>query len=193
MAWPDGKDIKIVTKNFGVPGSNKLSVYLSRGGWQTFKRALGMEPGEIVDEVKKSNLRGRGGAGFPTGMKWGFLPKDAETTYLVINADESEPGTCKDRELLALDPQLMLEGIAISSYAIGCKHAYIYIRGEMMREAQIVQHAIDEAYDGGYLGNEYVAKGGASFKLDVTLHRGAGAYICGEETGLLNSLEGKRG
>jgi len=193
VAWPEGKDIKIVTKNFGVPGSNKISVYMSRGGWQVFNKALAQEPAAIIEEVKKSNLRGRGGAGFPTGMKWSFLPKDAPTTYLVVNADESEPGTCKDRELLAQDPHLLLEGMLISAYAIGCKHAYIYIRGEMMREAQLVQAAIDEAYDAGFLGKPLQAAGGKTFKLDITLHRGAGAYICGEETGLLNSLEGKRG
>jgi NADH-quinone oxidoreductase subunit F len=186
-------DVKIVTKNFGVPDSHKLAVYLSRGGWQAFKKALATPPAAIIDEVKKSNLRGRGGAGFATGMKWTFVPKDAKRVYLVVNADESEPGTCKDRELLAQDPQLLLEGMAVSSYALNCHHAYIYIRGEMMREARIVQTAIDEAYDAGFLGKDHMTAAGTPFKLDVTLHRGAGAYICGEETGLLNSLEGKRG
>src|SRR5262252_2332401 len=194
MAWEDAKDIKIVTKNFGVADSHKLSVYNQRGGWKAFRKALTLTPAALVDEVKKSNLRGRGGAGFPTGMKWSFIPKEARTVYLVVNADESEPGTCKDRELLAYDPHLLLEGMAIASYAVGCKHAYIYIRGEMMREAKIVQAAIDEAYAAGLLGKDHAASGtGAAFKLNVTLHRGAGAYICGEETGLLNSLEGKRG
>ena len=152
-----------------------------------------MTPAEIVDEVKKSSLRGRGGAGFPTGMKWSFVPKEARTVYLVVNADESEPGTCKDRELLAYDPHLLIEGMAIASYAIGCKHAYIYIRGEMIREAKIVQAAIDEAYSAGLLGADHSVAGGRTFRFDITLHRGAGAYICGEETALLNSLEGKRG
>ena len=152
-----------------------------------------MQPAALVDEVKKSNLRGRGGAGFPTGMKWSFIPKEAKTVYLVVNADESEPGTCKDRELMAYDPHLLIEGMLIASYALGCKHAYIYIRGEMMREARIVDAAIDEAYAAGLLGKEHFGAGGGPFKLDITLHRGAGAYICGEETGLLNSLEGKRG
>ena len=193
MGWQDSKDVKIVTKNFGVPNSNKLSVYSSRGGWQSFGKALQMLPGAIVDEVKKSNLRGRGGAGFSTGMKWSFIPKDAKKTYLVVNCDESEPGTCKDRELVTYDPHMLLEGMAIASYALGCKHAYIYIRGEMMREAKILQAAIDEAYQAGWLGKEHMASGGTAFKLDITLHRGAGAYICGEETSLLNSLEGKRG
>ena len=144
-------DIKIVTKNFGVTDSHKLSVYLQRGGFAGFRKALGMAPAALTEEVKKSNLRGRGGAGFPTGMKWSFIPKDAKLVYLVVNADESEPGTCKDRELLAYDPHMLLEGMLIASYALGCKHAYIYIRGEMMREAEIVQGAIDEAYAAGWL------------------------------------------
>jgi NADH-quinone oxidoreductase subunit F len=188
----NGEGIKIVTKNFGVPDSHKLSVYKTRGDFAGLRKALAMQPAAITEEVKKSNLRGRGGAGFPTGMKWSFIPKDAKLVYLVINADESEPGTCKDRELLAQDPHLLLEGMLIASYALGCKHAYIYIRGEMMREARIVQAAIDEAYAAGLLGRDHMTATGP-FKLDITLHRGAGAYICGEETGLLNSLEGKRG
>jgi NADH-quinone oxidoreductase subunit F len=192
--WQESKGVKIVTKNFGVPNGHKLSVYQQRGGYEALRKALTLQPAALVDEVKKSNLRGRGGAGFPTGMKWSFIPKDAKVVYLVVNADESEPGTCKDRELLAFDPHMLIEGMLISSYALGCKHAYIYIRGEMMREAKIVQAAIDEAYAAGWLGKDHPAVGGGgSFKLDITLHRGAGAYICGEETGLLNSLEGKRG
>jgi NADH-quinone oxidoreductase subunit F len=194
VSWEEAKDVRIVTKNFGVKDSERLSVYTQRGGFQAFRKALGMQPAAITDEVKKSNLRGRGGAGFPTGMKWSFIPKEAKTVYLVINADESEPGTCKDRELLAFDPHLLLEGMMIASYALGCKHAYIYIRGEMMREAEIVEHAIEEAYAAGWLGKDHPsAAGTGAFRLNITLHRGAGAYICGEETGLLNSLEGKRG
>jgi NADH-quinone oxidoreductase subunit F len=192
MGWQDAKGIKIVTKNFGVPNSHKLATYQQRGGWEGFKRAITMTPASIVDEVKKSNLRGRGGAGFSTGMKWSFVPKEAKRVYLVVNADESEPGTCKDRELMAYDPHLLFEGMAIASYALGCKHAYIYIRGEMMREAKILQAALEEAYEGGWLGKDHLSAAGV-FKLDITLHRGAGAYICGEETALLNSLEGKRG
>ena len=192
MGWQDAKGIKIVTKNFGVPNSHKLATYQQRGGWDGFKRAITMPPASVVDEVKKSNLRGRGGAGFSTGMKWSFVPKEAKRVYLVVNADESEPGTCKDRELMAYDPHLLFEGMAIASYALGCKHAYIYIRGEMMREAKILQAALDEAYEGGWLGKDHLTGSGV-FKLDITLHRGAGAYICGEETALLNSLEGKRG
>jgi NADH-quinone oxidoreductase subunit F len=193
MGREEARDVKIVTKNFGVEGSHTLAVYRSRGGWQAFEKAIALAPAAIVDEVKKSALRGRGGAGFPTGLKWSFVPKDAKTVYLVVNADESEPGTCKDRELLAKDPHLLLEGMAIASYAIGCRHAYIYIRGEMMREAAIVQTAIEEAYAAGLLGADRPLPGGGTFRFNVTLHRGAGAYICGEETALLNSLEGKRG
>src|SRR6476646_9718267 len=178
MATADAANLKIVTKNFGITDSHKLSVYNQRGGWQAFRKALTMASAALVDEVKKSNLRGRGGAGFPTGMKWSFIPKEAKTVYLVVNADESEPGTCKDRELLAFDPHLLIEGMLISSYALGCKHAYIYIRGEMMREAQIVQRALDEAYAGGMLGAAHPSAGGTgSFRLEITLHRGAGAYI----------------
>jgi NADH-quinone oxidoreductase subunit F len=192
MGWEQSKDLKIVTKNFGVPDSHRLSVYQQRGGLQGFRKALTMQPAALVDEVKKSNLRGRGGAGFPTGLKWSFIPKGASTVYLVVNADESEPGTCKDRELLAFDPHMLIEGMLIASYALGCKHAYIYIRGEMMREAEIVEMAIEEAYAAGLLGKDHATAAG-NFRLNITLHRGAGAYICGEETGLLNSLEGKRG
>jgi NADH-quinone oxidoreductase subunit F len=192
MGWEQAKGVKIVTKNFGVPDSHKLAVYQQRGGGQAFRKAIATQPAALVDEVKKSNLRGRGGAGFPTGMKWSFIPKGAQQVYLVVNADESEPGTCKDRELLAFDPHLLIEGMMISSYALGCKHAYIYIRGEMMREAEIVEYAIEEAYAAGLLGKDHATAAG-TFRLNITLHRGAGAYICGEETGLLNSLEGKRG
>ena len=155
-----GANVKIVTKNFGVADSHKLAVYQQRGGYEALRRALTLQPAALVDEVKKSNLRGRGGAGFPTGMKWSFIPKDAKLVYLVVNADESEPGTCKDRELLAFDPHLLIEGMLIASYALGCKHAYIYIRGEMMREAKIVQGAIDEAYAAGWLGKDHPAVGG---------------------------------
>ena len=157
MASADATNLKIVTKNFGVLDSHKLSVYTQRGGMQAFRKALTMAPAALVDEVKKSNLRGRGGAGFPTGMKWSFIPKEAKTVYLVINADESEPGTCKDRELMAYDPHMLLEGMLIASYALGCKHAYIYIRGEMMREARIVDEAIEESYAAGLLGKDHGA------------------------------------
>jgi NADH-quinone oxidoreductase subunit F len=183
---------KILTAHFGNEKHKSIDEAIKNGAYASLKKAFALQPQAITDEVKKSNLRGRGGAGFPTGMKWGFIPKDAKTVYLVINADESEPGTCKDRELLYWDPHLLLEGMIVSSYALGCAHAYIYIRGEMIREAATLQRAVDEAYQKGYLGKEQkTAKG--KFALDITVHRGAGAYICGEETALLNSLEGKRG
>src|SRR5262245_55690143 len=159
MAWQDQRDLKIVTKAFGIPDSHKISTYNTRGGWQKLKKALGMEPAAIVEEIKKSNLRGRGGAGFSTGMKWSFVPKGAETVYLVCNCDESEPGTCKDRELVAKDPHLLIEGMIIASYALGCHHAYLYIRGEMMREVQVLRKAVAEAYHKGYLGNDVAGSG----------------------------------
>ena len=183
---------KVVTKNLGVPDIRKLATYRARGGWVAFQKALTMQRAAIVEEVKASNLRGRGGAGFFTGMKWGFLPKDAKQVYLVCNADESEPGTFKDRVLIAGDPHLLIEGVAVSAYALGCTHAYIYIRGEMVSEAKLLQAAIDEAYAVGLLGKAHTSVAG-SYSLDVTVYRGAGAYICGEETALLNSLEGQRG
>jgi NADH-quinone oxidoreductase subunit F len=169
-----------------------LSYYLSKmNGYQAAKKALGMQPDAIVNEVKASNLRGRGGAGFPTGMKWGFIPKQSQKPkYVVCNADESEPGTFKDRDLMRYTPHLLLEGMIIAGHAIGSNVGYIYIRGEYTREAKLLNAAIDEAYEKGYLGNNVM---GTGFKFDITVHRGAGAYICGEETALLNSLEGKRG
>jgi NADH-quinone oxidoreductase subunit F len=184
---------KIVTRFFGIEGSYRLEVARQNGAYTQLQKGLGMQPAAIVEEVKKSNLRGRGGAGFPTGLKWTFLPKDAKQVYLVINADESEPGTCKDRELLYWDPHLLLEGILLTCYALGSDHSYIYIRGEMIREAAVLQQAVDEAYAAGYLGKPHQTAGRGAWKCDVTVHRGAGAYICGEETALLNGLEGKRG
>jgi NADH-quinone oxidoreductase subunit F len=182
--------VRIITKNFGVKDSHRLAVYESRGGFRALRKALMMKPADITAEVKKSNLRGRGGAGFPTGMKWGFIPPGSETVYLVVNADEGEPGTFKDREILRQDPCLLIEGCLCAAFALGCHHVYIYIRGEMYEEARILQGAIDECYQKGYLGKSVM---GAGFVCDMTVHRGAGAYICGEETSLLNSLEGKRG
>ena len=192
MAFRATEGEKILTKNIGVPDIRKLATYRARGGWVAFEKALTMQRHAIVEEVKASNLRGRGGAGFFTGMKWGFLPKDAKLVYLVCNADESEPGTFKDRVLIAGDPHLLVEGVALAAYALGCTHAYIYIRGEMVSEAKILQAAIDEVYAAGLLGKAHTTVMG-SYTLDVTVHRGAGAYICGEETSLLNSLEGRRG
>ena len=150
-----------------------------------------MEPDALIQMVKDSGLRGRGGAGFPTGMKWGFIPQgDDKPHYLVVNADEGEPGTCKDTPLMMADPHSLIEGIIISSYAVRCHHAFIYLRGELVHAGRRLQQAIDEAYAAGYLGEDIL---GSGFGLKLTLHRGAGAYICGEETALLDSLEGYRG
>jgi NADH-quinone oxidoreductase subunit F len=169
-----------------------LDFYLKEmGGYRALKKAFSMTPDAITEEMKKSNMRGRGGAGFPTGMKWGFIPKEApKPKYLVCNADESEPGTFKDRDIMRYTPHLLIEGMVIGGYAIGAKIGYIYIRGEYVREAKLLNAAIEEAYAKGYLGKNIQ---GSGFDFELTVHRGAGAYICGEETGLLNSLEGKRG
>src|SRR5438270_10206526 len=173
-----------------IPDLRRLEVYLHHGGYEATRKALTQHaPEQLIDMVKASNLRGRGGAGFPTGLKWSFLPKQSDKpVYLCVNADESEPGTFKDREIIEFDPHQLLEGIIISSYAIRCHLAFIYIRGEFVFGAKVLDKAIEEAYAKGYLGNVL----GSGFQLDVVVHRGAGAYICGEETGLIESLEGKR-
>jgi NADH-quinone oxidoreductase subunit F len=181
---------KLVTARFGNPNAKSLAEYEKLGGYQVLRKALAMRPEDIVNEVKTSNLRGRGGAGFATGVKWGFVPKDAKDVHIVVNADESEPGTCKDRELIFWDPHLLLEGIIISAHALKAVHNYIYIRGEMMREYAVLAKAVEEAYARGYLGKNIL---GTGLEVNITVHRGAGAYICGEETALLNSLEGLRG
>src|SRR5215510_15483691 len=174
-----------------VPDLRKLPVYTARGGYGAARKALTQfTPEELVELVKASNLRGRGGAGFPTGMKWSFLPKqDTKPVYLCVNADESEPGTFKDREIMEDDPHQLLEGVIISSFAIKCHLAYIYIRGEMALGYERLWEAVREARAKGFIGQNIL---GTGFDLDVVIHRGAGAYICGEETGLLESLEGKR-
>lgn len=172
--------------------SHMLTTYESTGGYTALRKVLGrpgLAPGEITAEVKASMLRGRGGAGFPAGVKWGFLAPP-RPSYLVVNADESEPGTFKDRQLMERDPHQMVEGVVISSYASEVHHAFIYVRGEYPKAARRVQDAVDEAYAAGYLGRDIL---GSGYDLEVTVHLGAGAYICGEETGLLNSLEGRRG
>ncbi len=175
----------------GARDSQSIETYLAAGGWEGFRKALGMPPEQVMQEVIDSELRGRGGAGFPTGRKWSFVPKDHPgPRYLVCNADESEPGTFKDRELMEHDPHMVLEGIAIASYAIKASTAYVYIRGEFVRWARILERAIGEARRHGFLGKNLQ---GSGYDLDVWVHRGAGAYICGEETALLESLEGKRG
>jgi NADH-quinone oxidoreductase subunit F len=181
----------IISGAWGKPQSWTLEHYRQRGGYEALKKALAMEPAAIIDEVKRSNLRGRGGAGFPTGLKWSFVPKDSpKPKYLAVNADESEPGTFKDRYILELDPHMMLEGIAIASYALGVHTCYVYIRGEFKLQAQRTQAAIDEAYKAGIFGKKMLGK---DYALDCYVVRGAGAYICGEETALLESLEGKKG
>ena len=170
--------------------SNTLACYEATGGYAGLRKALTMTPAEVAAEVKASNIRGRGGAGFPTGVKWGFLPPDIRPRYLVVNADESEPGTFKDRQLLERDPHQLVEGIIISAYALGVNQAFVYVRGEYARPARRLQRAVDEARAAGFLGVNVL---GSGLDVEITVHLGAGAYICGEETALLNSLEGKRG
>jgi len=185
---------KVLLARVGKESSRAIDGYVRDGGYQAWEKVLREkpEPASISETVKKSGLRGRGGAGFPTGVKWTFIPKDTrgKPIYLVLNADESEPGTFKDRLLIENDPHLVLEGMMISAYAIGCRRAYIYIRGEFWDGARILSEAIREAYGKGYLGENVK---GSGIALDIVVHRGAGAYICGEETALLESLEGKRG
>ena len=182
---------RVLTRNVGVPNSHEIDVYIQRGGYQALRKALReYQPEEIVAMVKASGLRGRGGAGFPTGVKWGFLPRGVFPRYLVCNADEGEPGTFKDRLLIEHDPHGLIEGIIISAYACQAEHAFIYIRGEYAFGAQRLEHAIRQAYEHGFLGENIL---GSGYSLELTLHRGAGAYICGEETALLSSLEGERG
>jgi len=181
----------ILTRRWGKPDSAALRTYRADGGYAALDKALGMEPAAIVDEVKKSNLRGRGGAGFATGLKWTFLPKDIRPRYLTVNADESEPGTFKDRYIIEHDPHMLIEGIAITCYALDIHLAYVYIRGEFARQARILEAAIAEARAAGVLGQRLLGK--KDFDLDIFVHRGAGAYICGEESALLESLEGKKG
>src|SRR5687767_7578372 len=177
-------------KRVGRPGSQGLEGYRADGGYLGLQKALGMAPGDVIETVKKSGLRGRGGAGFPTGMKWSFLPKDHPgPIYLAVNADESEPGTFNNRVLMEKDPHQLLEGIAIACRAINAKTAYIYLRYEYGRSYRTLQRAIDECYAAGLLGPRVLD---SDQSLDIRLHRGAGAYICGEETGLIESLEGKR-
>lgn len=182
---------KILTKNFDLPNSHTIAVYESTGGYQNARRIFHMAPKAVIEEIKASGLRGRGGAGFPAGMKWSFVPTNTgKPTYLCINADESEPGTFKDRALLEKDPHRLIEGAIISAYAIGCHRAYIYMRGEFDLPRKRVLQALEEAYAKGYLGKKILD---SSYDFDLHLHVGAGAYICGEETALLNSLEGNRG
>ncbi len=183
---------KLLTTRYGLADSWTLEVAEKHGAYKTARRALvAMQPDKIREEVKKSNIRGRGGAGFPTGMKWGFLaPKDDEEVYLVINADESEPGTFKDRTIMDLDPHRLIEGILITCWAIGAHKCWIYVRGELQFSIDRLDAALAEARKAGYVGDRPF---GMAYPIEIFTHSGAGAYICGEETGLLNSLEGKRG
>jgi NADH-quinone oxidoreductase subunit F len=188
---PSPLEVKVLSKRFGLPNSQSIDTYLASEGYVALRKALEMTPEQILDELKTSNLRGRGGAGFPTGMKWSFVPRTSDKPkYIVVNADESEPGTCKDRLLLEYDPHQLIEGMLIAARVVGSERGYIYIRGEYRYLIDIVDRAIGEAYARGYLGRNIL---GSGFNFDAYTHSGAGAYECGEESALLESLEGKRG
>ncbi len=181
----------VLTDNWDQDRSWTLAAYEDRGGYAALRTALGMSQDDVITAVKDSGLRGRGGAGFPTGMKWSFIPQDnPRPKYLVVNADESEPGTCKDVPLMMASPHTLIEGVIISSYAIRASHAFIYVRGEVLHVVRRLQRAMQEAYAAGHLGQDIH---GSGYNLDLVIHAGAGAYICGEETALLDSLEGRRG
>ena len=181
----------ILSEFWDVERSWTLETYEQHEGYRALRTALAGDAADLVAAAKESGLRGRGGAGFPTGMKWGFLPPpDGGPRYLVVNADESEPGTCKDTPLMMAAPQFLIEGMIITSFAIDCHHAFIYVRGEIVHVYRRLMRAVEEAYAAGYLGKDIL---GSGFDLDITVHAGAGAYICGEETALLDSLEGRRG
>jgi NADH-quinone oxidoreductase subunit F len=188
---PHPAEVKVISKRFGLPNSASIETYLAHEGYQAFLKAAEMTPEQIIDELKVSSLRGRGGAGFPTGMKWSFIPRDnPKPKYVVVNADESEPGTCKDRLLIENDPHQLIEGCLIAARTIGCKLGYIYIRGEYRYLIDIMDKALAEAYAQGWLGKNIK---GTGIDFDLYTHSGAGAYECGEESALLESLEGKRG
>ncbi len=184
-------DYRMLSARFGRKDGHKLAVYEAEGGYRALRKVLaGMAPAEVREAVKESGLRGRGGAGFPTGVKWGFVPEGADQVYFFVNADESEPGTFKDRYLLDYDPHQTIEGTIISSFAVRSNLAFIYIRGEFGWLVDRVQKAVDEAYAAGYLGKNIL---GSGYDLEMIVHKGAGAYICGEETGLINSVAGRKG
>jgi NADH-quinone oxidoreductase subunit F len=181
----------ILTRNIQRPNSEKIATYLAHGGYEAVKLALSKPPEELIEMVKRSGLRGRGGAGFPAGVKWGFLPRDTNLPKVVaVNTDEGEPGTFKDREIVERDPHQVIEGVIIAAYAIGAGRAYVYIRGEFFLGVKRWIKAIADAYEHGFLGQDIL---GSGFSLEMSVHRGAGAYICGEETAMLESLEGKAG
>lgn len=177
-----------------IPNFSNIDVYLQNGGYETFRSILKLTQDEVINEVKKSKLRGRGGAGFPTGLKWSFMPKGNNITkYLAVNGDESEPGSFKDRQIFEYNPHQLIEGILIAGYAMGITAAYIYIRGEYHKWIKLLQKAIDDAYEHGFIGNKMKNTFGNDYSIDIYIHKGAGAYICGEETALMESIEGKRG
>ena len=188
--YDDGDRPQVVTSRFGYDDSYTIERYHATGGYEGLKRALSMQPEDVADEVKKSTLLGRGGAGFPAGVKWGFTPKGVWPRYLVVNGDESEPGTYKDRLLMERDPHQLIEGSLIACYAAGLSQCFLYVRGEMPLAHERIAAALDEAYAAGYVGRNIL---GTDFSVDVVLHWGAGAYIVGEETALIESLEGERG
>ena len=188
---PSPLEVKVLTRRFSLPNSASIDTYLASDGYVALRKALAMTPEQILEELRSSNLRGRGGAGFPTGMKWSFVPRTSpKPKYVVVNADESEPGTCKDRLLIENDPHQLLEGMLIAGRAVDAHAGYIYIRGEYRYLIEILERAIAEAYQRGYLGKNIL---GSGFDFDAYTHTGAGAYECGEESALLESLEGKRG
>ncbi len=183
-------ETKLLTEHYAKDEFRNLDGYKKLGGYQVLEKALKMQPQQIIDEVKASGLRGRGGAGFPTGMKWGFLPKNGEPRYLLCNADEGEPGTFKDRLMMERAPHQLIEGMIISGFAVGANKGYIYVRGEYFFPIKVLREALAEAYKAGLLGKNIL---GSGFNFDLDVYSGAGAYICGEETGLISSLEGKKG
>lgn len=188
---PHPLEVRVLSRRFSLPNSHTIETYLETDGYKALEKALDMSQEEIINEVKASGLRGRGGAGFPTGMKWGFVPRNSpKPKYIVVNADESEPGTCKDRLLMEYDPHQLIEGILIAGMAVGSQQGYIYIRGEYRYLIDVMDRAIDEAYARGYLGDNILGRG---VKFHLATHSGAGAYECGEESALLESFEGKRG
>lgn len=188
---PHEKETVVLSEYFGDAEARSYDGWVKRGGYKALKTALGMTPAEVIDLVKNSGLRGRGGAGFPTGVKWSFMPREkSKPHYLCCNADESEPGTFKDREIMRWTPHALIEGCAIAQYAIQAEINYIYIRGEFTEPLQVMEVALEEAYKEGILGENAM---GSGTRLDMYIHKGAGAYICGEETAMMNSIEGQRG
>jgi NADH-quinone oxidoreductase subunit F len=195
MAYPytHEREVRMLSEHFGEPKARTVEGWKARGGYRALERAFELGPDQVTEEVKTSGLRGRGGAGFPAGVKWSFMPKKPSADrphFLICNADESEPGTFKDRELIRWTPHQVLEGCLLAAYAIRARQCYVYLRGEFFEATQVLARALEEAYQAGYAGKNIL---GSGVDIDITLHVGAGAYICGEETGLMNSLEGRRG